>query len=328
MARPRVTVVGSYPRTPREGEEFPLRRVLQALDRGEVGEAQVDAVRDRLVREVIQEQVDAGVDVVTDGQVRWDDPQTRLAEGIEGMSIGGLIRYFDTNTYFRQPAVKGPIARGRPILVDEIRFAVSVSPAPVKAVLPGPYTMAALCSDEHYGDSTALLRDLAQALNAEAVELAAAGAAVVAFDEPALAQGAGRPPGDLSLFASVAPALIRGIGAPTQIQTFFGGVAALGPAFFELPFQIFGLDLVAAPDDEELLGSFPPDRDFSAGIVDGRNTKLESLQGLSDKIRRLQAEIGDRLWVSPSCGLEFLPREAAQRKCARLAEAARMAEER
>src|SRR5439155_7130558 len=125
--RVQVTVIGSYPKPPREGEEFRLRKSLQALDRGEATAEDVAAAEDELTWEILAEQAVAGVDLVTDGQVRWDDPLTRIAEGLEGFSVSGLLRFFDNNTYFRQPVVKGPVRREEPILVEELRFAAANS---------------------------------------------------------------------------------------------------------------------------------------------------------------------------------------------------------
>ncbi|HEX9824324.1 MAG TPA: methylcobamide--CoM methyltransferase [Actinomycetota bacterium] len=317
-----VTVVGSYPKPPREGGEFTLRKTLQALDRGEAAHADVRAAQDDLVREVIHEQVAAGVDLVTDGQVNWDDPQTRFAEGLEGFGTTGLIRYFDNNTYYRQPVVKAQVHRRAHIVLDEFLFAREVSSVPVKAVLTGPYTLAALSVDEHYGDRAALVRDLASALNEEARDLASSGATVVQFDEPALARIPGSPPGELDVFAGAAPALVEGLEATTVLQTYFGDVAGHGPAFFDLPFDVFGLDLVAGPANEEAIGALPADRTLCAGIADARNTRLETVEALARRIERLREITGpDRLWISPSAGLEFLPREAAEAKCRRLNEA-------
>ncbi len=316
-----VTVVGSYPRPPREGGEFRLRKTLQALDRGEASPEDVDAARVALVAEVLAEQAGAGVELATDGQVRWDDPLTRLADGLEGFSVSGLLRYFDNNTYFRQPVVKGPVGRAAPILVEEFRFASEHSAVPVKAVLCGPYTLAALSHDEHYGDPGALARDLAAALNAEARDLAAAGATVIQFDEPALAAVPGQPPGDLAVLAAVAPQLVDGIEAATILATYFGDVSAHGPAFFDLPFGGFHLDFVSGPANAEMVHEFPADRVLQAGIVDARNTKLEPVERLAGSVAELgEAVDPDRLWIAPSCGLEYLPREAAERKLRRLAD--------
>src|SRR5947208_12070353 len=126
-----VTAIGSYPRPPREGGEFRLRKTLQAMDRGDATAEDVRAAEDDLTAEILAEQAAAGVDLVTDGQVRWDDPLTRVAEGLEGFAVSGLLRFFDNNTYFRRPVVKGRIRRERPILADEFAFASGRSERPV-----------------------------------------------------------------------------------------------------------------------------------------------------------------------------------------------------
>jgi 5-methyltetrahydropteroyltriglutamate--homocysteine methyltransferase len=323
MPRPTVTVVGSYPKPPHEGGDFRLRKTLQALDRGEAREEDLPAAQDDLAREVIEEQIASGIEIVTDGQVRWDDGQTRFAEALEGFAVGGLIRYFDNNTYYRQPVVKGRISRGSPILVEDFRFAASASTVPVKAVLTGPYTLAVLSRNEHYKTTKALVWDLAAVLNEEARDLVAEGATVVQFDEPALARVPGHPPGDFETFVEVAGILVEGIGATTVLQTFFGDVGEHGPGFFSLPFDAFGLDLVAGPANLEAIHEFPSDKLLSAGIVDARNTKLEHIESLVETIRDLSETADlDRLWVTPSSGLEFLPRESAREKCRLLADAA------
>lgn len=322
MPNPKTTTIGSYPRPPQEGGEFRLRKTLNALDRGEATEKNVRKAEDELTAQVLAEQAATGIDVVTDGQVRWVDSLSHFADALEGCISSGLLRYFDTNTYFRQPVVKGPVAREEPIVVEEFRFATKHSEAPVKAVMTGPYTLAAVALDEHYSDRRALAADLAKALNAEARDLVAAGATVIQFDEPSLANVPGSPPGDLSLMAEIAGALIEGVEATTIICTYFGDVAPLGPAFFELPFDGFGLDFVAGPDNFGLLEGFPKGKILQAGLADARNTRLEKGKDIAAKGRRIAKSVRlDRLWLAPSCGLEFLPRESAQAKLKKLAKA-------
>jgi 5-methyltetrahydropteroyltriglutamate--homocysteine methyltransferase len=304
-----------------EGGEFRLRRTLQAVDRGQATPDDVRGAEDELTAEILAEQAAAGVDLVTDGQVRWDDPLTRVAAGLDGFATSGLIRFFDNNTYFRQPVVKGPVRRPAPILVDEFSFAAAHSGKAVKAVLCGPYTLAVLSADEHYGDRAALLRDLAAALRDEARDLAAAGATVIQFDEPALARVPGQPAGDLDAFASVAATLVDGVEPTTVLATYFGDVAPLGSALFELPFEGFALDLVAGPQGAERLAALPTDTRLQAGVVDARNTRLEDAGEVARRVGELAEVVAlERVWLAPSCGLEFLPREAARRKLELLAE--------
>ena len=143
-----TTVVGSYPKPPEEGKPFLVRKTLHALERGEAGEQDLKKAQDDLVREVVAEQEAAGVDLVTDGQVRWDDILTPFARRIAGFEIGGLLRWFDNNVYYRRPVCKGPVEWRGPACVEDYKFAASVVTRPVKAVIPGPVTFARLSVDE------------------------------------------------------------------------------------------------------------------------------------------------------------------------------------
>src|SRR6185436_16988852 len=101
-------------------------------------------VQDDVTFEVIREQEEAGIELLTDGQIRWYDEQTYIAGRLAGVEINGLIRFFDTNTYYREPIVNGRIAWQEPILVRDYVFAREHATRPVKAVLTGPYTLARL----------------------------------------------------------------------------------------------------------------------------------------------------------------------------------------
>src|SRR3990172_1191096 len=147
-----TTVVGNYPKIPNRPRPARLRQAINRRDRDEV------------TLELIQEQAEAGVDIVTDGQVRWDDDQTYIMRALRGVEIGGLQRYLDTNTYYRQPEIVGPIAWQEPVLARDFQFAREHSPKPVKAVLTGPYTLAALSLDKHYGSREKLSIALAETL--------------------------------------------------------------------------------------------------------------------------------------------------------------------
>jgi 5-methyltetrahydropteroyltriglutamate--homocysteine methyltransferase len=287
-------------------------------------------VQDALIEELIGEQVAAGVDLVTDGHVRWSDAQTPLAAGLEGFtnSHDDLIRYFDNNTYYRRPHVTGPVRWREPITVAGWRFASSVAERPVKQTLTGPYSLVRLSHNEFYEDEADLVLDVARALNAEARALESAGATYVQFDEPAIVAhpSAAQGPQDFGLAFAAAAAATEGLGLTTEIRTFFGGVEQPAADFFALPFDVFGLDFVDGASNWDLVAGLPLDRRLSAGLLDGRATALEPLDALDDQIRRLAELIGrDRLEVTPSCGLEYLPRERAQRKLRRLTEAVRAA---
>src|SRR3990172_9002240 len=105
-----ATVVGSYPKIPNLPHPARLRNAINRFDRGEMTEEELRRVEDEVTIEVLQEQAEAGLDLVTDGQIRWEDEQTYLARRLSGISINGLTRWFDTNMYYRQPVIASDVA--------------------------------------------------------------------------------------------------------------------------------------------------------------------------------------------------------------------------
>lgn len=316
-----TTVVGSYPKPPHEGGDFVLRKSLNAVDRGGATDEDVEGAQQALIREVISEQEAAGIDLVTDGQVRWDDIVTPFARHMAGFEIGGLLRYFDNNVYYRRPICTRAIEWRGPATVDAFTFASSVARGPVKAVIPGPVTFAHLCVDEHYGDHESFALAIADVLAQEAFELEAAGAKHIQIDEPSLL-GA---PEDLALAARAIAIVTNELrGSETILATYFGDAKRLGPGIFDIPVDAFGFDLIAGPENAELIEHLPTSKRLQAGVVDARNTKLEDLDPLAETIEALAAKVGsERLRVTPSSGLEFLPRDRAEIKLKRLSEAAK-----
>ncbi len=315
-----TTVVGSYPKPPDEGRPFILRKTLHALEKGEASPDDVLAAQQDLVREVVAEQQDAGIDVVTDGQVFWDDILTPFARNIAGFEIGGLRRWFDNNVYYRRPICTGPVEWRGPSSVEQWRFASSVAEVPVKAVLPGPITFARLSIDDHYFDHEAFVLAIARVLAQEVFELEAAGARYIQIDEPALRDA----PEDLDLARRALGSITSELrSAETTLATYFGDAKRLGVELFDLPVDRFGLDFVSGPENVELIADAAERPKLQAGLVDARNTRLEPVEDLVRAIEQLEElGVGDPLWVSPSSGLEFLPRESARAKLVRLAEAA------
>ena len=306
-----TTVVGSYPKPPAEGTPFRLRKTLHAVERGEATPDDLEDARNELVREVISEQEAAGIDIVTDGQARWDDLVTPFARNMAGFEVGGLLRWFDNNVYYRRPVCVGPLEWRGPSSVEAFTYAQSVASTRVKAVVPGPVTFAHLSVDEHYKDHERFVLALASVLAQEVFELEAGGATIIQFDEPALL-GA---PEDLDLARRALEVVTAELGSTeTLVATYFGDAKRLGADLFRLPVAGFHLDLVAGPENWELLREWPSDLRMQAGVLNARNTRLESEGDLEREIERLTDLVGDELRVAPSCGLEFLPREKARAK--------------
>jgi 5-methyltetrahydropteroyltriglutamate--homocysteine methyltransferase len=316
-----TTVVGSYPKPPSEGRAFAVRKTLHAIERGDATPDDLEQAQNDLVTEVITEQEAAGIDLVTDGHARWDDLLTPFARSMSGFEVGGLLRWFDNNVYYRKPICTGPIEWAGPASVDAFKFARSVATKPVKAVIPGPVTFARLSIDEHHSSHQDFVLAIARVLAQEAFELEAAGASVIQIDEPALLDA----PEDLELAQSAIYLITQELAATeTILATYFGDAKRVGPELYDIRVDGYGFDLISGPENMQLIKELPPEKKIQAGIVDARNTRLEDAVDLVREIEELASLVGARcLRVSPSAGLEFLPREKARAKLERLAEAAR-----
>ncbi len=319
-----TTVVGTYPRIGDTPDEQVLRRTIARFDQGEATDADVRGAERSVVKAVLREQAAAGIDVVTDGQVSWYDSQSHIARGLSGVEIGGLVRYFDTNTYYRQPIVTGPVRWTHPLLLDEWQFAQDASRSPVKAVLTGPVTLASLALDRHYGKVRALATALADALAEEVAALRTAGVRHLQVDEPILT----RHPEHLALVRETLGTLAARKGsAELTLATYFGDVAKIYRALLELPSDLLALDLVQGAKTWPQLVRHGSEKPLVLGLVDARNTKLEDPGALAARVRELGESLDlGRSYLAPSNGLEFLPRGRAREKLAVLAETARRVE--
>jgi 5-methyltetrahydropteroyltriglutamate--homocysteine methyltransferase len=315
-----TTVVGSYPKIP-EGRPAKLRTALARLDRGDITPEELARVEDEVTLEVMDEQAAAGIELITDGQVRWLDEVTYIAGRLDGIGLGGLTRFFDTNTYFRRPIVEGGIEYRADIVVSDYRFAAAGGHL-VKPVLTGPYTLARLSNDAYYGDFERLLLAYSDALNSEALALQALQPPLIQFNEPAIT----RHPEDVELAARAWWRLLQDLKVETAVYFYFGPPGdALGQAI-EAGFTTIGVDATIDGVLESVARGARPGK-LAAGVVDARTTRLEPPALVEARIRAAMRIAGpDDLYLNPNMGLEFLPREQAKAKLRRLAEVARRIE--
>ena len=307
-----TTVVGTYPRIGETSEEQALRRGIARLDRGEIGEAELQTIERDTVREVLREQNEIGIDLVTDGQISWYDSQSHFAGRLASIETNGLVRYFDTNTYYRQPVVHGAVAWKGPVLADDWKFAQANSNVPVKAVLTGPVTLASLALDKHYRSKKTLALDFATAIGEEVGSLVRAGASHVQIDEPILT----RHPDDLSLVSETLER-IRSHKARSSLTlfTFFGDVATIYQDLGDVPADVLGLDLVQGSATWPVLVKHGSTKPVVLGLIDARNTKEEDPAAIAKKVLELKSAVDLKAsYLSPSNGLEFLPRDRARKK--------------
>lgn len=313
----------SYPRID-EGKEWQqLRSDCEAWQRGEKTAEQWEATRDRFVQKALRDQEEAGCDLVTDGQIRWHDAISHLAGSLEGVKITGLLRYFDSNTYFRQPRLGATIARRRPLLAGEIQFALGQTQKPLKAVLTGPLTLAALSLRDagSYATAEDCAAAFAEILAEETAELRRLGIAALQFDEPIAVY---QPQTAKALLALYRPIIQAAQSLPLALSVFFGDAAAVWEELIDSGFSWLGVDLTYSPTLLARLASEGCPLNLSLGLVDARNTRLEDAASLAAALAEILPKLrGKALYLTPSCGLEYLPRAKARAKLALLAEVKR-----
>jgi 5-methyltetrahydropteroyltriglutamate--homocysteine methyltransferase len=307
-----LTSAGSYPRIGEGPEAQRHRRAYAARERGEISEAEWRTVEDETAVGVVREQAAAGLDVVTDGQVRWYDPISHLARHCEHVQIDGLLRYFDTNFYFRQPVVSGPIRRTEPVLRREFEVARDATDRMVKPVLTGPYTLA--CGsilEGGYRDRRELARAYAEVLAQEVADLVHAGAALIQVDEPALL----RHPEDADVVRECLAVLAAERGrAHLGLYTYFGDALPLWDELMAMPVEVLGLDLTYGPKLVDRIAEGGAGKMLVLGAIDGRNTRLETRETIFPILDRAVPHLAPPVALGPSCGLELLPRERARAK--------------
>ena len=199
-----VTQVGSWPRTK------DLLRALRGRQRGQLSRAEFEAVADDEVRRCVRHQLDAGVDVVVDGEQRRDSFYSFITEKVAGTRLMSLAEMLDTVEdkasfeemlgtldvpafAIKNPTCVGPISRREPLAVEELRFVRELTDEPVKVPLPGPYLLTRAMwvnaySREAYEDKVALGRDVERIWREELEDLAREGCDFVQFDEPVLTE--------------------------------------------------------------------------------------------------------------------------------------------
>lgn len=312
----KTTVIGAYPKISDENQE--LRRALHRHDRGELDDDGLDGVLDESTRWAIGELEWAGIDVINDGQVRWDDLLAPFARAWEGCERGPLERFYDNNTYFRQPVITAPITTGGTTLVRDFEFARRVVRGELKAAVCGPLTFATLAEDRHYRSLEDRTMAVAEAVAAEIRGLGAAGATLVDVEEPALVAH----PEHFAL-ARAAIERLATAGVPLALQTYFFPADPLLDALAAFPVAQVGIDVRSR--ETHVLDKLNALRQTVVlGIVDARNTRVETERELAGTIDAALKRIpADYLWLAPTTGLEYLPHDVAVQKLKALVAAAR-----
>lgn len=304
----------SYPRIGDRPQEQKLRRALTKHEKGKLSDRELREAERWTISEVVREQIAAGMEIVTDGQVRWHDPVSHVVSTLENVRVGGLLRYFDTNFYFRQPIIEGDPRWVKSVLAEDVALTREVSTRRIKALIPGPYTTARLSivNDPRLKDVETLTLALAEAFANEVEAVEKAGAKIIQVDEPMVL----RAPKDVGIVRKAMEILAAKKGkALLKLTTCFGDAAKLYGDFQDFPVDILGFDFTYTEDlvgNIELVGS---SKVLALGLVSGRNTRMDDPETVFAVLDRVLPRLSaDHCYLMPSCGLEYLPRDRARRK--------------
>jgi 5-methyltetrahydropteroyltriglutamate--homocysteine methyltransferase len=307
--------IGSYPRIGDLKDHQRHRRGLAYFLTKEISAHAFRDVVQSVVQEAVSEQVEAGLDEITDGLISWLDPVSQIVSKCAGLKTGGLRRYFGTSFHYRVPVFTGKSRRKEPIILEEVRFAKSITPRPVRAVLTGPMTLGELSESETklYGKTPARIQAFAEILEEEIAALVKEGTATIQIDEPSLLWH----PEHLPLAKKIFERFLKA----AQPSTLFLASSFMPPdpkieILFEIPSSGVQIDLTQNTKERlAKIDRFRPLTNLGLGLINASNTRPDLLDPIINTVAPwLERNIPDNCYVTPSCGLELVPRDVAQAK--------------
>ena len=300
-----TTSVGSFPKP-----DYILKARSQ-FARKEIDRAELAELEKQATREWIEFQESIGTDLVVDGEMYRGDMVAYFAEELPGLEIGGLVRSYG-NRYYRKPIATGPIGREKPITVEWWEYAQSLTKAPVKGMLTGPYTICDWSFNEYYGSRRDFVLDLAKVIRDEALDLERAGAKFIQIDEPA----ASTRMDELDLVIEAMAIVTEPLTAHTITHICYGDFHRAYPKMLDIP--VDQIDLEFANSEYSLLEEFsdnPFSKHIGLGISDVHTHEIESVEDMAEGIRRTLKYIPqERIFVDPDCGLKTRTVDEAKAK--------------
>jgi 5-methyltetrahydropteroyltriglutamate--homocysteine methyltransferase len=271
----------------------------------------------------------AGIDVVTDGEVRRESYSNHFATALDGLDLehlGSTVGRSGQDVLV--PRVVGEIERPQPVQADDVAFLRGITDRKIKATIPGPFTMSQQAQDEHYGDPRSVALAYAEAVNQELHDLVAAGADVVQLDEPWLQA---RPEQAREYAVDAIDRALAGIAAETELHICHGYAAVVREKAQSYAFLV---ELDACSVGQVSIEAAQPRLDLSVlralaskriavGVLDLNDPDVEPVEVIVGRIRQALEHVDpERLVLAPDCGMKYLPRETALGKLRAMAQAA------
>jgi len=333
MTKIRTTLVGSYAQPDWLLDRAALKARLPARvpknDLWRVAPEHLEEAKNDAVLSVLADMEAAGLDIVTDGEVRRESYSAPFANALDGVARDRVATMVGRAGKLNEvPLVQGPLSRPRPVHVDDVHFLRRHTRRPVKVTLPGPFTLSQLATSEYHDSKAALARDYAACLREEIRDLFAAGADIVQLDEPYLQA---RLEDAKSYGFAVVRDALEGASGTVGIHVCFGYATFLGdktgqgygclPLLGELPVDQVSIE-AAQPrlDLGPALAHFPT-QTMLVGVLDLGTESPETAEDVAHRVRRILEYLPpERLIAAPDCGLKYLPRASARAKLRALVE--------
>jgi 5-methyltetrahydropteroyltriglutamate--homocysteine methyltransferase len=329
-----TTVVGSYPQpdwlVDRQmlSKSVPRTRMTQMW---RIPDAHLEQAQDDATIVAIRDMERAGIDIVTDGEIRRESYSNRFATALEGIDSDNPAMIMSRSGLPTPvPRVVGAIRRSGPVELRDMEFLRRNTDRAAKITLPGPFTMSQQARNEFYSDDEELAMAMAAAVNAEALALQQAGADIIQLDEPWVRND---PAAAKRYAVKAINRALKDITVPTVVHVCFGYAAVVpgdskpsGYAFLgELDDSIAEQISIEAAQPRLDLGVL---NDLSSkkillGVIDLGNPDIETVSVIADRIRHgLQYVAAERLIPAPDCGMKYLPRHIAFGKLKAMSDAA------
>lgn len=328
-----TTLVGSYAQPEwlidREKLRGRLPPRVRAGELWRIAEPWLEQAQDDATLLAIRDQERAGLDIITDGEVRRESYSNQFANALDGLDLDNPGTAMDRTDHPNPvPRVVGPIRRKKPVEVRNLEFLRANTERKVKMTLPGPFTMSQQAQDDHYGDPKALAMDYAAAVNEEIHDLFAAGADIVQLDEP---YTQARPEQAREYGVEALNRALKGVNGTTCVHICFGYAAIVHerpsgysflPELDRADCRLVSIETAQSNLDCAVLEKLP-NKSVLVGVLDLSDRAVETPETVAGRIRRALAHLPpERVIVAPDCGLKYLPRDSAYGKMCALVEGA------
>lgn len=330
-----TTLVGSYPQPDWliDREKLGLRAPprIRAAELWRVGAEWLEKAQDDATILAIRDQEAAGIDIVTDGEIRRESYSNRFATALEGVDAENpAIVPSRSGKPDMVPRVIGKIRRKHAVEVRDVEFLRKNTDHKIKITVPGPFTMSIQAKDFHYNDEVAVAMDYAAAVNEEIKDLFAAGADIVQIDEPYMQA---RPDQARAYAVKAINRALEGVTGTTAVHVCFGYAALIKnkPAGYS-----FLPELEACKADQISIETAQPVIDFDVlrqlpskkivlGVINLGDETIENATDIAARIRRVFPYVPpERLIIAPDCGMKYLPRDVAFGKLRAMVEGVKM----